>query len=197
MGVMRMRAICPNCGGKIHTQPKGLGHFTWMANGPLLVKTGKIYQFCGVALTGKVDMQNRQSRPVGVGRSWNFVACIVAVITVAACSGGGSDRAAAQHARDLARRVAERGAASKVVGSLRPGSAQGFDTQSWAAAKDPNAVLPLGATLATDRRSWDIRGSEASVNVTLSVPGRAAEHLLLLLHKAGGAWLVYGSMPEG
>ena len=59
MGIMRMRAICPNCGGKIHTQAKGLGHFTWMANGPLLVKTGTTCQFCGIALTGKVDMQNR------------------------------------------------------------------------------------------------------------------------------------------
>jgi len=70
MGVMRMRAICPNCGGKIHTQAKGLGHFTWMANGPLMVKTGTTCQFCGVALTGKVDMQNRailaptQSKPI-------------------------------------------------------------------------------------------------------------------------------------
>jgi len=59
MGVMRMRAICPNCGGKIHTQAKGLGHLTWMANGPLLVKTATTCQFCGIALTGKVDMQNR------------------------------------------------------------------------------------------------------------------------------------------
>lgn len=57
MGIRNLRAICPNCGGKIHTQPKGLGHITW-ANNWLLVQTGKECQHCGVALTGKVKMDN-------------------------------------------------------------------------------------------------------------------------------------------
>ena len=38
MGIKCLRAICPGCGGKIHTQPKGLGAVTWMASGPLLVE---------------------------------------------------------------------------------------------------------------------------------------------------------------
>lgn len=58
MGVMNLRAICPNCGGKIHTQPKGLGHLTW-ARSWFLVQTGKSCQHCGVALTGKVKMDNK------------------------------------------------------------------------------------------------------------------------------------------
>jgi hypothetical protein len=53
MGMRNLRAICPACGGKIHTQPKGLGHFTWM-NSWLLSQTGPSCQWCGVALTGKV-----------------------------------------------------------------------------------------------------------------------------------------------
>lgn len=53
MGMRNLRAICPNCGGKIHTQPKGLGHITW-ANSWFLVQTGSECQHCGVALTGKV-----------------------------------------------------------------------------------------------------------------------------------------------
>jgi len=58
MGLMNVRAICPNCGGKIHTQPKGLGHLTWMRNGPL-VQTGSVCQHCGVALSGRVRLGNR------------------------------------------------------------------------------------------------------------------------------------------
>lgn len=53
-----MRAICPNCGGKIHTQPKGfLGAIAIGANGPL-TKTGTTCELCGVALTGKVTFDN-------------------------------------------------------------------------------------------------------------------------------------------
>ena len=48
-----LRAICPNCGGKIATRPKGLGNITW-ANSWLLAETGTECQFCGVALTGKI-----------------------------------------------------------------------------------------------------------------------------------------------
>ena len=59
MGLLNIRARCPKCGGLIHTQPTALGSLTWMRNGPLLVTTGKECQWCGVALTGKVDWQNR------------------------------------------------------------------------------------------------------------------------------------------
>jgi hypothetical protein len=58
MGMRNMRAICPNCGGKIHTQPKGLGHITW-ANSWILVQTGTECEHCGVALTGKVRSNNK------------------------------------------------------------------------------------------------------------------------------------------
>lgn len=59
-----MRAICPNCGGKIHTQAKGLGHLTW-ANSWVLVKTGESCQWCGARLTGKVGPDGRaQLAPV-------------------------------------------------------------------------------------------------------------------------------------
>lgn len=58
MGLKNMRAICPNCGGKVHTQPKGfLGTIALGANGPL-VKTGTQCEHCGVKLTGKVTLQN-------------------------------------------------------------------------------------------------------------------------------------------
>ena len=53
-----MRAICPNCGGKIHTQPKGLGHFTW-ANSGATVQTGSECQHCGIPLSGKVGIDHR------------------------------------------------------------------------------------------------------------------------------------------
>lgn len=58
MGVRNLRAICPACGGKIHTQPKGLGHFSLWANSWMLVQTGDHCQHCGVALTGKVGPDN-------------------------------------------------------------------------------------------------------------------------------------------
>lgn len=57
MGLLNQRATCPNCGGKLHTRPRGLGYFTWMRSGPL-VKTGTQCQWCGVALTGKVGWDN-------------------------------------------------------------------------------------------------------------------------------------------
>lgn len=70
MGVRNMRAICPNCGGKIHTQPKGLGHFTW-ANSWLLVKCGKQCQWCGEPLTGKVRADGT-AEPVNGPKSYGF-----------------------------------------------------------------------------------------------------------------------------
>lgn len=57
MGIRNLRAICPNCGSKIHTRPRGLGHVTWMNSGPL-VQTGRQCPMCGIALTGRVDMSN-------------------------------------------------------------------------------------------------------------------------------------------
>ena len=58
MGLMNNRAICPNCGGKIHTQSRGVGALTLGSRG-LLVQTGKECQHCGIALSGKVGMDNR------------------------------------------------------------------------------------------------------------------------------------------
>jgi len=58
MGVRNLRAICPNSGGKIHTQPKGLGHITWM-NSWFLVQTGGECQWCGSALSGRVGPDGR------------------------------------------------------------------------------------------------------------------------------------------
>jgi hypothetical protein len=58
VGIMNLRAICPNCGGKLHTQPRGLGHLTWARSGPL-VQTGATCQWCGAALSGKVGFDNK------------------------------------------------------------------------------------------------------------------------------------------
>jgi DNA-directed RNA polymerase subunit RPC12/RpoP len=58
MGLRSLRAICPNCGAKIHTQPKGLGHITW-ANSWITAQTGRECPYCGVALTGKVTAAGR------------------------------------------------------------------------------------------------------------------------------------------
>jgi hypothetical protein len=72
MGVRNMRAICPNCGGKVHTQPKGLGRVTWL-NSWFLVETGDHCQWCGVAFTGKVTVDNQAvlaSAPQPPKRSW-------------------------------------------------------------------------------------------------------------------------------
>jgi hypothetical protein len=70
MGVRNLRAICPNCGGKIHTQPKGLGHFTW-ANSWFLVKTGSECQHCGVALSGKVAASGKAISAADVNKPWH------------------------------------------------------------------------------------------------------------------------------
>jgi hypothetical protein len=58
MGLLNNRAFCPRCGGKVHTQARGLGHLTWARSG-LLVQTGSVCQHCGVALSGKVGLDNR------------------------------------------------------------------------------------------------------------------------------------------
>lgn len=54
VGVRNLRAICPNCGGKIHTQPKGLGRISLWGNSWFMVQTGTECQHCSQALTGKV-----------------------------------------------------------------------------------------------------------------------------------------------
>jgi hypothetical protein len=69
MGVRNLRAICPNCGGKIHTQPKGLGHFTW-ANSWMLVQTGSECQHCGAALSGKVAAGNKAILAEDADKTW-------------------------------------------------------------------------------------------------------------------------------
>lgn len=69
MGMRSLRAICPNCGGKIHTQPKGLGHFTW-ANSWMLVQTGSECQHCGVALSGKVAADNKAILAEDAEKTW-------------------------------------------------------------------------------------------------------------------------------
>jgi Short C-terminal domain len=69
VGVRNLRAICPNCGGKIHTQPKGLGHITW-ANSRMLAKTGTECQHCGVALSGKVGVDNKAILAKDADKSW-------------------------------------------------------------------------------------------------------------------------------
>ena len=69
MGLRNLRAICPKCGAKIHTQPKGLGHFTW-ANNWISVQTGTECPHCHIALTGKVTAGNRAvAAGAGGGRS--------------------------------------------------------------------------------------------------------------------------------
>mgnify|MGYP003577476606 CR=1 FL=1 len=67
MGVRNLRAICPNCGAKIHTQPKGLGHITW-ANSWVFAQTGHECPQCGVALTGKITADGR-AEMVGAQRT--------------------------------------------------------------------------------------------------------------------------------
>lgn len=58
MGFINNRAICPNCGGKIHTQARGLGALIPVRSG-VIAKTGTQCQHCGTALTGRVGVDNR------------------------------------------------------------------------------------------------------------------------------------------
>lgn len=51
MGLINQRAICPSCGGKIHTQAALLGFLT--------AQTGRRCQWCGIALTGRVRWTNK------------------------------------------------------------------------------------------------------------------------------------------
>jgi hypothetical protein len=69
MGMRSLRASCSNCGGKVRTEPKGLGQFTW-ANSWFLVKTiGKVCPHCGAGLTGRVTAGNKaELAPASGGR---------------------------------------------------------------------------------------------------------------------------------
>lgn len=58
MGLVNNRAICPECGGKIHTQGRGLGVLLPIRSG-IAVQTGTRCQHCGVALSGKVGLDNK------------------------------------------------------------------------------------------------------------------------------------------
>lgn len=58
MGLVNNRAICPNCGGKIHTQARGLGVLLPIRSG-IAVRTGTQCQHCGVTLSGKVGLDNK------------------------------------------------------------------------------------------------------------------------------------------
>jgi hypothetical protein len=69
MGIRNLRAICPACGGKIHTQPKGLGKVTWANSGPM-VETGGECQHCGVALSGKVGVDKKAILAEDAEKSW-------------------------------------------------------------------------------------------------------------------------------
>jgi hypothetical protein len=64
MGVRNLRAICPNCGAKIHTQAKGLGHVTW-GNSWFNAQTGRECPYCHVALTGKVTAGGKAELDTG------------------------------------------------------------------------------------------------------------------------------------
>lgn len=69
MGIRNTRAICPNCGGKIHTQAKGVGALTW-ANRGALAQTGTECPNCGVGLTGKVGVDNRAILATDAGKGF-------------------------------------------------------------------------------------------------------------------------------
>jgi DNA-binding NarL/FixJ family response regulator len=58
MGFKTNRAICPSCGGKVHTQARGIAALGVGVSGPL-VKTGTTCQWCGIALSGKVGADNK------------------------------------------------------------------------------------------------------------------------------------------
>lgn len=54
MGFVNPRARCPQCGAKIHTAPKGLGHFALFGRSSWMLETGTECPYCGVPLTGRV-----------------------------------------------------------------------------------------------------------------------------------------------
>ncbi len=58
MGFKTNRAICPSCGGKIHTQARGIAALGVGISGPL-VRTGTSCQWCGIALSGRVGVDNK------------------------------------------------------------------------------------------------------------------------------------------
>lgn len=69
MGLTNLRAICPNCGSKIHTQGRGLGRFTLGTSGALAT-TGTECPSCGAALSGKVGVDNKAIAAEDAGKSF-------------------------------------------------------------------------------------------------------------------------------
>lgn len=97
--------------------------------------------------------------------------------------------------RDASGNAADIGAATKVIEGVRPASPIGFEPAVWEQASDKDAVLPAGATLEVVPSTWDIRGDVASVDVTMTVPGKADQRHWLFLRRHGVRWLISGSMP--
>jgi hypothetical protein len=88
MGLRNTRAICPNCGGKLHTQPRGLGHLTW-ANSGALVETGTKCQWCHTALSGRVGLDNKaipagdpRADSPGADQAITWIAVVLVVLFV-------------------------------------------------------------------------------------------------------------------
>lgn len=108
------------------------------------------------------------------------------LLVTAGCDQGSSPKSDA---------AVDRQAAAAVVMGLRPDSSRGFDAASWADATDPAKVIPAGGRVVPDAKSWDIREKQATVDVSLRVPGQPAQRHWLFLHKVDGKWLVYGSFP--
>ena len=69
MGVRNLRAICPECGGKIRTEAKGLGHFT-ITSSWFLVKTPPQCPHCGTSLSGKVAASGKAITTADADKPW-------------------------------------------------------------------------------------------------------------------------------
>lgn len=129
-------------------------------------------------------------------------ACVlVAIMMVAACSpskdSSKSSSTPSAPPTTVARDAAERLAAVKVVESIRPGSAVGFDPAALRAASKPQEILPAGAKLSAVKGSFDLRGLAASLDVVMSVPGSAPQKYWVLLSKVHGRWIVAGTFALG
>jgi hypothetical protein len=130
-----------------------------------------------------------------------LVAIMVVVVVVAACSpsknSSKSSSTPSAPPTTVAQAAAERLAAVKVVKSIRPGSAVGFDPAALRAASIPQSILPAGATLSPVAGSFDLRGASASLDVVMRVPGRALQTYWVLLRKVHGRWAIAGTFALG
>lgn len=59
----------------------------------------------------------------------------------------------------------------------------------------PTAVLPAGAVLVVDERSWSRDEDLAGVDVTMTVPGRRPERLHVTLVLEDGRWRILSTEP--